>query len=291
MENLEDIKKNLGVDLLGVCDASSMDNILDILKTRPKDFMTKFESDNYNLRVDPKLSLKDAKSVFVLGLSYIWDEPDNIDFKISNHARSLDYHKVMGKRLDHFSSIIRNMGYNTYTQVDNGTLYERELARRAGLGFIGKNGLLINKTYGSYIFLGILVTDLNLDNYSSLDLDTCGDCKICEKACPSCAILGDYKLNPSICHSYLTQIKETYEETYNILYAYGCDICQKVCPKNKDIIYNKNEEFRPINFSIDKSIKDLSNRQFREKYKDYSFSWVGKKTLVRNLEILEKRGR
>lgn len=291
MASIEYLKKELDIDLLGVVKAEAMENILSSLSTRmEKGFSTTFEDENLKARIDPNFHLKNAKSIFVIGMSYIHEIPETGKLKISNHARGKDYHKVLKGKLQQLEEILKkDRDFNSYIQVDSGTLFEKELGRRAGFGYIGKNSLLINETFGSYIFLGILVTDFEVNNYSKPVEGSCGDCDICVRACPAKAILGNYEIDASICYSYLTQQREKMPETKNLKYVYGCDICQEVCPKNRDILKNLHEEFKPKLSSLDDiNLKEFSNRQFKRKFRDFSFSWVGKKTLLRNIELMKK---
>lgn len=291
MASIEDLRKELDIDLLGVVKAEPMENILGFLSSQmEKGFTTTFEDENLEARINPKFHLENAKSIFVIGMSYIHEISGTGKFKISNHARSRDYHLILKEKLEKLEDILKRDGdFNSYIQVDSGSLFEKELGRRAGFGYIGKNSLLINKTYGSYIFLGLLVVDFEVDEYSKAIEGSCGDCDLCVKACPSKAIFGDYVIDASICHSYLSQWKGEISETNNLKYIYGCDICQEVCPKNRDILKNIHEEFKPKLSSFDNiNLEEFSNRQFKREFRDFSFSWVGKKTLLRNIGIIKR---
>lgn len=291
-EYLENLKKKINVDLLGLVKAEVLEKVKEDLQENIKlGYKTSFENEDLTSRVSPSFHLESAKSIFVIGMSYIWEEDQNPGkLRISNHARGLDYHKVLRQRLDDLVfELKKDYEFSYYIQVDSGNLYEKELGRLGGFGYIGKNSLLINEEFGSYIFLGILVTDISFTQYLKAKEGSCLDCEICIKSCPAKAIIGDYRINASICHSYLSQLKEDRPETKDISYAYGCDICQRVCPKNKDISKNVHEEFRPLIYSFDmEEIKNLSNKAFVRKYKDQSFSWVGRKVILRNIEILSE---
>lgn len=290
---LETLKKALDIDLLGVVEAKKLEDIKEKIRSNKNEgYYTEFECDNIDSRIDPNLHLENAKSIFVIGMSYIWDEKETDKFIISNHSRGEDYHKVLTEKLEKLKlELNKKYDFNSYIQVDSGSLYEKEFGRLAGFGFLGKNSLLINKEFGSYIFLGLLVTDIELNYYSTPIEDSCGECRVCVSKCPSSSILGDYRIDSSICHSYLTQKKTENEETKKIIYSYGCDICQVICPKNISIVKNKHEEFKPklYNFNYEE-IKDLSNNAFKKKYKDFSFSWVGRKRILRNLNYINERG-
>lgn len=297
MRNLRDfiikLKSKIDVDLLGVVKANSMSHIKEkLINNRKLGFSTEFESDNLDSRLDPNFHLENAKSIFVIGMSYYWEDKEIGKYKISNHAQGLDYHKVLGERLENLKTeLSKNFCFNSYLQVDSGDLYEKELGRLAGFGYIGKNSLLINEEFGSYIFLGILITDIELEEYSKEFVGSCEDCNLCKIACPSGSIKGDYTVDSRVCHSYLTQWKKEIPETKNIKYAYGCDICQRICPKNKGVKKNLREEFKPRLKNFDEiDVKNVSNREFKRQFKDFSFSWTGKKVIVRNIELIENRG-
>lgn len=292
-EFIKNLKSKIGVDLLGIVKADPMIEIKGHLENNKKlGFSTEFETNDIGTRIDPSLHLENPKSIFVIGMSYYWKGKEEGRYKISNHSQGRDYHKVLREKLEGLKEeLSKEFIFNSYLQVDSGDLYEKELGRKAGFGYLGKNSLLINPIFGSYIFLGILVTDIELNDYSKESWGSCGDCNICQVACPPSAILGDYRVNSKLCHSYLTQFKEQNQETENIKYAYGCDICQKVCPKNSDIKRDIHLDFKPRLKNFDgEDIEKLSNREFKEKYKDYSFSWIGKKRIIRNIQIIESRG-
>lgn len=292
-EFIMNLKSKTGVDLLGVVKAIPMLEIHGYLLNNKKlGLSTEFEPDEIDTRIDPSFHLENPKSIFVIGMSYYWQGKEEGRYKISNHSQGRDYHKVLKEKLELLKKeLSKEFVFRSYIQVDSGDLYEKELGRRAGFGYLGKNSLLIDPNFGSYIFLGILVTDIEFSNYSKESKGSCGDCNICKVACPSGAILGDYRVNSKVCHSYLTQWKEETPETKNIKYAYGCDICQKVCPKNLNVKKDVHFDFKPRISNFDnEDIEKLSNREFKEKYKDHSFSWIGKKRIIRNIEIIESRG-
>ena len=218
------------------------------------------------------------------------DEKGNI----SVYTYSEDYHITVKKYLDRIAEFIRNSGdYKTEIYVDVSPYNDVELAFKAGLGVIGKNRLLINDKYGSLCFIGYVITDMPLE--ASIPTEGgCLGCNKCVDACPTGALVkGDFK----ICLSEITQKKGTLTEAeqQTILKngsAFGCDICQMVCPMN-DFKITEIPEFKSnIITHIKKSdFENLSNKEFKEKYKNRAFSWRGKNVLIRNLEILENQDR
>lgn len=295
-EKLNNLKKKLNIDLLGLVEAKTLDQVgTRILANKNMGLTTDFELDNLSLRVDPRTRLENVQSIFVLGMSYYWDDESRGNYKISSYARGRDYHLVLREKIRDLEELLRETyDFSSYAQVDSGGFYEKELARLAGFGHYGKNSLIINKDLGSYFFLGLLFTSLPASDFAykcEIDRATCGSCNLCKDACPTKAILGDYRVDFSKCLSYLSQRKETSPHLKNLAYAYGCDICQEVCPKNKGVLANLHRDFKPeiLNFD-DLDLASLSNKAFKKKYKDFAFAWSGKKVIERNIEILASRG-
>jgi epoxyqueuosine reductase len=188
------------------------------------------------IRISPGVRFPWAKTAVAFALFY--DHPParktGILPWISGYVYGRSYHRVMRKRLVRAERILREYGSkNTYISVDTGPLSERELARGAGLGWMGKNGLLIHPRYGSYLFLGIILADLAIE-YDLPVTDHCGSCQRCLEACPTRAFVAPRILDSRRCISYLT-IEHRGEFTppyHSPLYGYlhGCDLCQEVCP-------------------------------------------------------------
>jgi epoxyqueuosine reductase len=181
-----------------------------------------------------------ARSVVVVLDSYYSPdtEADARAPRIAKYARGKDYHRVTSERLERLASFLRNEGAGlTRTYSDAGPVPERELARRAGLGWIGKNTMLIRPDAGSFFFIGSVFTDLPLEPDAPFDMDRCGTCTRCLDACPTGAFVEPRLLDATRCISYLTieqkgpipdQLAERFEG-----YAFGCDICNDVCPWNE----------------------------------------------------------
>lgn len=187
-------------------------------------------------RHDTRLPVPGATSAIVVGLDYGGAEPTG---PVARYARGDDYHEIMVEKLRELQRWIgREAGgpIRGKAYVDTGPILERELARKAGLGWFGKNTLLINPKRGSYFFLGALLVELELEPDASFEADRCGSCTRCLDACPTGAFTGPRVLDATKCISYLTI--ETKGEIPKELRAevgeriYGCDICQEVCPWN-----------------------------------------------------------
>jgi len=187
-------------------------------------------------RSDSRLPVPGALSAIVVGLSYGGRQPDG---PVARYARGDDYHDVMTRRLDQLHQWLeqelgRPIAGKSY--VDTGPILERDLARRAGLGWFGKNTNLVNPGLGSFFFIGALLIELELIADAPFEADRCGTCTRCLDACPTDAFVSPRVLDATRCISYLTieakgAIPESFNEAIGDL-LYGCDICQSVCPWN-----------------------------------------------------------
>ena len=208
---------------------------------------------------------------------------------ISIHAMSKDYHYISKNLLEKLKKEIIEEGFNAYIQCDNGFLNERFFAINSGLCMKGLNGLAIHEKFGSYGFLGLIATDKKMKEYVT-EIKECIKCGLCIKKCPSGAITKT-GINANVCVSYLTQKKELTLSEENIIRqtkkVFGCDICQEVCPHNREIKNTQIEDFSEdllYNIKLE-DISSLSNKEFKKLYGNRNFSWRGKKIIIRNLEL------
>lgn len=281
--------RQVNIDLIGFTDGDPMTNLKDILLARQA---TEFEEGQIEKRIDPSLTLKNCKSIIVCGLSYKNDftikRPKEAHGILSKSSWGLDYHRVLKDRLEKLILHLKDIGDFDYKYfVDTGPLVDRELAKKAGLGYYGKNCSLINPDYGSFIFIGYILTSLDLEGETEVLASQCGDCNLCLRACPTGALEAPYKLNPRKCISYLSQVKDIPQALRPKLQnkIYGCDTCQDVCPKNKDIIVPNHKEFIP---EVTKGIVyieelfKMSNREFSDKYGSMAGAWRGLNNLRKN---------
>ncbi len=241
---------------------------------------------NYNSqeRTNPLLQMKNCKSIVVFLMPYkINTFNDKAKPSIASPHLYYDYHKVFMQKLEDLMKLVlekEKVEYKIF--VDTSMLMERELAVKAGLGYFSKNTNIINDKYGSSFFIGYIMMDKDLGRVDSEVIKDCGDCTICFDNCPTGAINGDYTIDQYKCLSYITQKKEelTEEEKKQLSNnIYGCNICVKVCPKNKNNLYCEEDTIEYEDF--------LNNTQksFKEKYRDTGFCWRGNSVLKRNAEI------
>lgn len=213
-------------------------------------------------RCDLRQLMPQVRSVIVVGLNYYpgaLPPRTNLHGRVSRYAWGLDYHQVMRDKLHQLARWIddktkQSLNYRAY--VDTGPLLERELAQRAGLGWIGKNTSLIHPNQGSYIFLGELLLDLGLEPDVLSAADRCGSCTACLEACPTGALVAPRTLDARRCISYLTiEHRGSIPQTLRPLLGdrvFGCDVCQEVCPWNRRFAQPTDEPaFRPLHPTLD----------------------------------------
>jgi len=215
--------------------------------------------------------------------------------RISVYARGRDYHGVIREKLTPITNYLKENGAE-YADIfgDTGGLDDRNAAVKAGLGFIGRNGMVISDEYGSYTFIGIILTDVEFE-FDNPDLRECLNCGKCEEYCTGGALCdGGFIIEK--CVSHISQKKDELTECEKNLIlksgmCWGCDVCQSVCPHNDGICENALEEFkenRICDFDLSE-FENMSNREFMRRYKNYAFSWRGIKPILRNLKILRDK--
>lgn len=295
-EKLKEYFKSLGLDTVGITGVNVNYELEKKLKERiEKDHITGMEEPILENRINPKNIMKDAKSIIVCAFPYHID--DEKESNLSRYCRGLDYHivakELLQKVCNYLDENIEGFEYKIF--VDNGPLVDRELAYLSGIGYFGINNNIITDKYGSYVFIGYIINNYEFSLDKPLDKE-CMKCGKCVKYCPGNALLGNYDMNPRKCLSYITQKKEelSLEEVKAIKSSgkiFGCDICQEVCPHNKNITETNIEEFmKDLILNLDyEEIDEISNKEFKRRYGNRAFSWRGKKIIKRNIEIvLEK---
>ncbi|CEI74045.1 MULTISPECIES: tRNA epoxyqueuosine(34) reductase QueG [Romboutsia] len=292
-EKLKEYFKSLGLDTVGITGVNVNYELEKKLKERiEKEHITGMEEPILENRINPKNIMKDAKSIIVCAFPYHIDNEK--ESNLSRYCRGLDYHivakELLQKVCDYLDENIEGFEYKIF--VDNGPLVDRELAYLSGIGYFGINNNIITDKYGSYVFIGYIINNYEFSLDKPLDKE-CMKCGKCVKYCPGNALLGNYDMNPRKCLSYITQKKEelSLEEVKAIKNSgkiFGCDICQEVCPHNKNIKETHIEEFmKDLILNLDfEEIDEISNKEFKRRYGNRAFSWRGKKIIKRNIEII-----
>lgn len=252
----------------------------------------------FDKRLDPRALVPGAKSVVSLLLNYyprtMLPQVDN--YKFSKYAFGKDYHRVIKKKLKHFKQLIETQIGKVEGRyfVDSAPILERVWAKRSGLGWIGKNTLLITKEAGSFFFLSELILDLNLIPDQPIK-DYCGTCQKCVDACPTNA-LTPYQLDAQKCISYLTiELKNTIPDRFKSNmkdWIFGCDICQDVCPWNRFSLATHIQEFQPSKALMALRKKDwnrLEEIQFNTLFAGSAVKRAKFKGLKRNIVFIDSQ--
>ncbi|WP_027623728.1 tRNA epoxyqueuosine(34) reductase QueG [Clostridium lundense] len=279
----------LGLDTVGFTSCRKFKELEKFLSLRKdKGYENEFEEKDILKRINPNIYMEEGKAIISIAFPYIFNKNFNNKICFSKYTMGRDYHIVVAEYLKKLCAFIESLGGKAKYLVDSNTLPERYIAKLCGIGFIGKNNMIITKKYGSYVFLGEIITDLELDEDEPL-MCQCGECELCLKACPAGSIGEDIN-NPNVCLSYVTQKKEIEDIWFDKLQGriFGCDNCQKVCPYNKEIDFSGIEEFKPFVFMENPNIEEIinmNNRIFKDKYALTSSGWRGKNILIRNALI------
>ncbi len=231
----------------------------------------KFMENHFELRINPRKLFPNTKSVIIALANYYNPKQIPTDKpQISRYAYGIDYHFVLKKRLkqvfDNLSTSYGSFSYRIFT--DSAPIMEKVWAQKAGLGWISKNTNLITRKKGSYHFIATILTDLELEYDKPVEKDFCGKCNRCIEACPTQA-LTPFQIDATRCISYQTiETKELIPEDFPLKgWAFGCDICQEVCPWNRFSKQTDFQEFSPlpqiINFSIE-DWENLSGNQYKK---------------------------
>jgi len=251
-----------------------------------------YMANHFEKRVDPTKLLDYAKTVISFTYNYYTEKtPDDVTApKISKYAYGRDYHKVVKKKLKTLAKRIEDKfgDFKGRSFVDSAPILERDWAKRSGLGWIGKNSLLINPKQGSFFFLGEMIVDFECDYGTPLD-DYCGTCTMCIDACPTDAINENgFQVDSNKCISFLTiELKEdTIPDKFNGQmenWMYGCDICQDVCPWNKFSKEHKEPDFID-RMGILSLTKDDWENLTEEQFDQLFFGSAVKRTMYKGLK-------
>jgi epoxyqueuosine reductase len=233
--------RELGFDLCGVARAHRLDpRRLDKWFDAGWDASLSYVRRRRDERLDPSLLVPGARSVIALAVSYGPrpgdPQPDPAELTIARYARGRDYHNAIVRPARKIAAWLRSMGAQVYCEVDTGAVLEKYWAQEAGIGWIGKNGCLIHERLGSWLLLGALVTDLDLEA-DAPHPDRCGDCSLCIPACPTDAIPEPRYVDSRRCIAFHTiEHREAIAPNLAERFGgrlFGCDACQDVCPWNR----------------------------------------------------------
>lgn len=288
---------SIGIDKVGFTTADPFRELKNRLKRQQElGYQSGFEEPDLDKRTTPKLLLNEAESIISIAIAYPSKMENAPQGKKGSRrgifARAswgMDYHTVLRDRLSKLESYITEHipDAQTRSMVDTGELSDRAVAQRAGIGWSAKNCSVITPEFGSYVYLGEMITNIPFTPDTPME-DECGDCRLCIDVCPTGAIIEGGQLNAQRCIAFVTQTKTALPEEFRAKIGnriYGCDTCQTVCPKNKGKLNMHQAEFEPnpeIAKPLLQPLLHMSNKEFKVHFGHVSGSWRGKKPIQRN---------
>ncbi len=299
-QELIDYSKEIGIDKIGFAAADPFLELKQKLINQQKlGFASGFEEKNIEKRTNPALLLDEPRSIIAIALAY----PSKLEGAPKGkkgERRGLfcraswgeDYHIVLRRKLALLEQFLQEKlpDLQCKSMVDTGELSDRAVAERAGIGWSAKNCAIITPEFGSYVYLGEMLTNIPFEPDTPLE-SQCGTCTKCIDACPTGALVQGGQLNSQRCIAYLTQTKDFLPEEFRKHLGnrlYGCDTCQTVCPANKGKHAMLHEEMTPEPENVKPLLEpllSLSNKEFKERFGKMSGSWRGKKPIQRNAVI------
>ncbi len=300
-KKIEEYCYSLGLTTVGMIPCRVFGELTDYYKERKeKSIENEFEESDIEKRINPFHYMEDAKTIISIAFPYEQEE-ERIENGFSTYTKRPDYHKVVMNYLTKICEYIEGLGGAAIGLVDSNTLPERYIAYLSGVGFIGRNNMIITKEYGSYVFLGEIITNLEIPCEDQRKFEQvkqhaeCGECKRCYTECPTKSINAG-RVNPNICLSYLTQKKELTDKELSLLKEniFGCDYCQLKCPYNEKAKKGALPEFQTIPYMNESAevFASMDNKYFKENISKTSCGWRGKNVIRRNAIIhLSKQGK
>lgn len=296
-EQLIAYSKEIGVDKIGFTTADPFTELkARLYQQQALGYQSGFEEKDIEKRTEPSLLMDGVQSIVAIAMAYpkkMAEHPVNRKGErrgaFARVSWGQDYHTILRQALQKLGEfLVESLPSAQYkSMVDTGELSDRAVAERAGIGWAGKSTNLITKEFGSYVYLGEMLTNIPFPPDKPAT-DLCGDCTLCIDHCPTEALVQGGQLNSQKCIAYLTQTKQELPEEYKKAIGnriYGCDMCQQVCPYNRDVDSHFHEEMEPepeLVRPLLKPLLSMSNREFNEKFGELSGSWRGKKPIQRN---------
>jgi len=291
--------KRLGFDFCGVSKAEFLEEEaprLEAWLNSKKHGKMEYMENHFDKRLNPTLLVDGAKSVVSLLYNYYPEQTQITDSpKISKYAYGKDYHEIIKEKLKEFLNTLKEKigDVNGRAFVDSAPVLDKAWAKKSGLGWIGKNANLINKQNGSFFFIAELIIDIDLE-YDGAIQDYCGTCTKCIDACPTEAIVEPFIVDGSKCISYLTiELKDAIPTEFKNKmdnWAFGCDVCQDVCPWNRFSMPHHEKEFNNQTGLLNLSTNEwyeLTEETFNKVFNQSAVKRTKYKGLKRNLEFIK----
>jgi epoxyqueuosine reductase len=292
--------KEIGIDKIGFTTADPFTELKNrLIRQQELGYQSGFEEPDIDKRVTPSLLMEEPRSIIAIAVAYPSKMTNRVESKKGERrgifcraSWGLDYHHALKDRLNKLEEFILSKvpEARLKSMVDTGELSDRAVAERAGIGWSGKNCAIITPEFGSYVYLGEMITSIPFEPDEPIE-DQCGSCTKCLEACPTGALIQGGQINAQRCISFLTQTKDFIPDEFREKIGnriYGCDSCQTACPANKGKNFHFHKELEPESEMVKpllKPVLKLSNREFKNKFGTLAGSWRGKKPIQRNAMI------
>ena len=299
-KNLIDYATSIGIDKIGFTSVSPFHELKNrLIRQQELGYASGFEEPDIEKRVHPETLLEEASSIISIAIAYpskMKDAPQSVKGArrgiFARASWGIDYHTVLREKLALLELYIISHipDAKLRSMVDTGELSDRAVAERAGIGWSAKNCSIITPEFGSYVYLGEMITSIPFAPSEQME-EQCGDCRLCLDVCPTGALIQGGQLNAKRCIAFITQTKTMVPDEFRTKIGnriYGCDTCQTVCPKNKGKANLHNEAFKPDPELVKPLLLPLlkmTNRTFKETYGHMSGAWRGKNPIQRNAII------
>ena len=297
---LIDYAASIGIDKIGFTSVSPFHELKNrLIRQQELGYASGFEESNIEKRVHPKMLLEESSSIISIAIAYpskMKDAPQSVKGArrgiFARASWGIDYHTVLREKLALLELYILTHipDAKLRSMVDTGELSDRAVAERAGIGWSAKNCSIITPEFGSYVYLGEMITSIPFAPSEQME-EQCGDCRLCLDVCPTGALIQGGQLNAQRCIAFITQTKTMVPDEFRTKIGnriYGCDTCQTVCPKNKGKANLHQESFKPDPELVKPLLLPLlkmTNRTFKETYGHMSGAWRGKNPIQRNAII------
>ncbi len=299
-QNLIEYATSIGIDKIGFTTVSPFRELKNrLIRQQELGYASGFEEPDVDKRTTPTLLLEEAQSIISIAIAYpskLKDAPQSKKGArrgiFARASWGMDYHTVLREKLALLELYILTHipDARVRSMVDTGELVDRAVAERAGIGWSAKNCSIITPEFGSYVYLGEMITSLPFAPSEQVE-DQCGDCRLCLDVCPTGALVEGGQLNAQRCIAFITQTKTIVPDEFRAKIGnriYGCDTCQTVCPKNKGKANMHQETFKPDPELVKPlllPILEMNNRTFKERFGHMSGAWRGKNPIQRNAII------
>lgn len=299
-QDIIDYASSIGIDKIGFTSVSPFHELKNrLIRQQELGYASGFEESDIEKRVHPKSLSEEANSIISIAIAYpskMKNAPQSVKGArrgiFARASWGIDYHTVLREKLALLELYILSHipDAKLRSMVDTGELSDRAVAERAGIGWSAKNCAIITPEFGSYVYLGEMITSVPFAPSEQME-DQCGDCRLCLDVCPTGALIEGGQLNAQRCIAFITQTKTMVPDEFRAKIGnriYGCDTCQTVCPKNKGKANLHQDAFKPHPELVKPLLLPLlkmTNRTFKETYGHMSGAWRGKNPIQRNAII------